>query len=333
MHPVDIAVEELAEVQAGRFNRAQVRDLAGGSRSLIQSRLRSGRWKRLTSRVLRLPGAPSGRVPDAWTAHLHVGADSVVGRETAAGLLGVPSIAPTKPVLLVPDPSHRRCSEARIHQVGDLFEHHRTTIDGLPVTTLERTLVDLSIAGCSVARMDAWLDHLAGERRLRPDDLRRVVDDLRRPGKRRPMSLLVALSRRAPGSGVEQSRLERALTEVVRLAGLGDGMVQHPHPGRPESWEVVDRAFPEAMLVIEADGRTWHAREAAFVTDRRRDREAAVAGWQTLRYVFDDLTRAQPQVAQELAAVHHRRIELLSPVTRADCSTDRQSESVSPGAP
>jgi very-short-patch-repair endonuclease len=120
--------------------------------------------------------------------------------------------------------------------------------------------------------------------------------------------LAKALDRRLPGRGVEQSRLERALTDAVRRAGIGAGQVQYPHPGRPDSSELADRAFTDAMLVVEADGRVWHSREAAFSRDRRRDREAARAGWLTVRYTYSDLYGAPEQVACELAAIHARRI-------------------------
>ena len=312
MHPVDEAIEHLAASQHSRFTRDQVREVAANPRSILHSRLRSGRWRRLTSRVLCMPAAPVGRVPDLWTAYLHVGPDVVIGRGSAAYLHGLPGVPWVSPVLLVPNGSNRRSPVATIHQLTDLVEHHVTVLDGLPVTTVERTLVDLSIAGASVALVAAWLDHLATGRALKIDRLIAVAEELRRPGKVRPTSLVTALGKRLPGKGVEQSKLERALTAALMNAGTGPGRAQHPHPGRPDSLELVDRAFPEAKLIVEADGRVWHTREMAFDSDRRRDREAAVAGWQTVRYTHTDLTSAADQVASELAEIHSTRLGLLA---------------------
>ena len=41
---------------------------------------------------------------------------------------------------------------------------------------------------------------------------------------------------------------------------------------------------PDWNLVIEADGRNWHARVEDFEEDRRRDNELATRGIQVLRF-------------------------------------------------
>jgi very-short-patch-repair endonuclease len=41
---------------------------------------------------------------------------------------------------------------------------------------------------------------------------------------------------------------------------------------------------PDWNLVIEADGRHWHARVEDFEEDRRRDNELATRGIQVLRF-------------------------------------------------
>jgi very-short-patch-repair endonuclease len=89
---------------------------------------------------------------------------------------------------------------------------------------------------------------------------------------------------------------------------MGAGIAQHPHPGRFVASGLVDRAFPEARLIIEADGRRWHERRAANLADLRRDRAAAVEGWLTVRYTFDDLVLAPESAAEELALIHRRRV-------------------------
>lgn len=43
---------------------------------------------------------------------------------------------------------------------------------------------------------------------------------------------------------------------------------------------------PDWNLVIEADGRNWHARVEDFEEDRRRDNELATRGVQVLRFTY-----------------------------------------------
>ena len=51
----------------------------------------------------------------------------------------------------------------------------------------------------------------------------------------------------------------------------------------------VDFGWPEARLIVEADGRRWHTRIADLRRDRERDNQAARAGWQTLRFLHESI--------------------------------------------
>jgi very-short-patch-repair endonuclease len=311
MHATDLAIQEIATRQAGRFTRAQVRSLDPHAAGTIARRLRSGRWHRLTRRVLCLAGAPvEGLGPTLWTSHLHVGLDSVVAGRSALALHGWPGLRPGAPTLAVPAGSHRRAEGIDIRQVTDLAPEHVVRIDGLPVTSVARTLVDLA-GEVSAPRLDHLLDHAVLTRLVTVAELGELVGQLRRPGKAGLTPMAAALGRRLPGPGIEQGRLERRLTEVVRRAGIGDGVAQFPHPGRVDSRELADRAWPEAMLLVEADGRTWHDRQTAFTIDRRRDREAAVAGWVTVRFTWQDLWDGIEQSAAQLRAIHEQRCRIL----------------------
>jgi very-short-patch-repair endonuclease len=306
MRSVDVAIEALAARQQGRFTRAQVRTV-DPSPTTIATRVRNGRWRRITSKVLRLPGAPDGRVADLWTAHLHAGAQSVVGYTSAASMHGFPSVPDRGTRLVVPAGLHLRSSIFTAHQSRDLTPAEVVVVDRLPVTSVARTLVDLA-PETSRARLEAWFDHLSAERRVRPSEVAELIEELEGPGKGGLGELIAVVGDRLPGPGIEQGRLERALTSVVRAAGMGAGMAQHPHPGRFVASGLVDRAFPEARLIIEADGRRWHERRAANLADLRRDRAAAVEGWLTVRYTFDDLVLAPESAAEELALIHRRRV-------------------------
>ena len=61
----------------------------------------------------------------------------------------------------------------------------------------------------------------------------------------------------------------------------------------------VDRFIPEWGVVIELDGRRWHARTAAFEADRARDNAAVAAGFAVLRFTWQMLKR-QPERCRQL---------------------------------
>ena len=54
---------------------------------------------------------------------------------------------------------------------------------------------------------------------------------------------------------------------------------------------VRDFVWPARRLVVEADSYAWHRSPAAFNGDRERDTELTLAGWRTLRFTWEQVTR------------------------------------------
>lgn len=74
---------------------------------------------------------------------------------------------------------------------------------------------------------------------------------------------------------------------------------------------LVDRAWPEVHLILEIDGRRWHARERDMARDRRRDRQAAAVGWQTLRVLGEEIRDIPDDVRAEVVAAYAVRRAIL----------------------
>lgn len=316
MHPNEPALESLAANQCGRFTRAQAREFLGDEAYLIESRVRSGRWRRLTSRVVRLPGAPGGWLGDLWTAVLHVGPDAVASHGSAARVHDLSVPQHLQDALSVPAGAHRRFDGVKLFQSRRLPDSHRTEVGRLPVTTLARTLFDVSEV-VSPARISRWMDGLTAHRRIRSEAVADLVQGMRVHGRRRAWNLERVLSERLPRAGVEQGPLESALTAVLDLAGVSSGLFQYPHPGRYDGGEFADRAWPELRLLIEADGRCWHDRIEQAMKDSRRDSTALAAGWVTARYRHEQLVRHPDVAAADLRSTFEARArDLRVPVPR-----------------
>jgi very-short-patch-repair endonuclease len=60
----------------------------------------------------------------------------------------------------------------------------------------------------------------------------------------------------------------------------------------------VDFVWPAQRLVVETDGRAYHATRRAFEEDRRRDQQLALAGYRVLRFTWDQVTREPRDVAE-----------------------------------
>ena len=103
--------------------------------------------------------------------------------------------------------------------------------------------------------------------------------------------MLRALLTPDDGPVVVRSELERRFRALARRAGL-------PVPlGNADvlGYEV-DFLWP-GRVAVETDGRTVHARRAAFARDREKDRALQLAGFVVLRFTYAEVTRRPELVA------------------------------------
>ncbi len=135
----------MPEQQAGYFAAAQAR-LAGFSRSLLSYHLATGRFKRVKPRVYRLVHFPASPYEDLFVAWLQAGPDAVLSHDSALALYDLSDLLPDQIHVTVPRTTSRRRPGLRLH-TKRLGQEDVTRYEGLPVTTVPRTLVDLAAAG------------------------------------------------------------------------------------------------------------------------------------------------------------------------------------------
>ena len=147
-------------------------------------------------------------------------------------------------------------------------------VDGIRVTTVARTLVDLTDE--LLAEELTNVIHEAAFRNLFDlEATRRAM--ARANGRHRLRALEQAIEDYLDGSAGLKSRAERAFLLHVHAAGL-------PRPRvnvRVEGIEV-DFHWPRRRLVVEIDGG-HHARPPTRREDERRDAELRSAGWSVMR--------------------------------------------------
>ena len=294
---VDLAIAALAALQFGAFSRAQALT-RGATDQLIQRRLAARAWARVAPGVYRLPSHPP-----SWEQRLSVASlamDAVVSYQAAAALHGLATFGPAPVTVTVPHGGSRRPALAVVHQSSRLLPDHVTTVRGLPVTTVERTLVDLA-GVCRRARLEQVVDDAVAARRTTVQRLCDCFDDLARPGRTGGALLRTVLADRQPGYVPPASALEARLLRVLKEGGLPRPVLQFRHPGRLPVDGRVDCAYPDHRLLIEVDSRRWHSRWGDQVADRRRDAEALAAGYRTLRFSHDDLGRRPAWVCDMVA--------------------------------
>jgi predicted transcriptional regulator of viral defense system len=139
------ALYQIVEPQAGYFTAAQARQ-AGFSSSLLSYHLDTSRFERVRPRVYRLVKFPASPHEDLYVAWLQAGPHAVISHDSALALYDLSDLLPDQIHVTVPRTASRRRRGLRLH-TKHLVQEEVTRYEGLPVTTVLRTLVDVTSAG------------------------------------------------------------------------------------------------------------------------------------------------------------------------------------------
>ncbi len=136
---------EVAESQSGYFAAHQAR-ACGFSWERLSSNVKNGRFMRVRHGIYRLTQFPGSAFEDLFVAWLRTGPDSVISHESALALYEISDILPTAIHIIVPRTASRRRKGIRQH-THQLNSNEVTSREGLPVTTVLRTLADVASVG------------------------------------------------------------------------------------------------------------------------------------------------------------------------------------------
>jgi very-short-patch-repair endonuclease len=163
-----------------------------------------------------------------------------------------------------------------------------TALDSIPVTTPARTLLD--IAGTTAA--DAVEDALDDALRRKLVSLSRLRWRLRETGRSgRPGVAVLGrlIAARTDTSSVPQSVFETRLLRLLKQGALPDPIIQHEIRDRGRLIAIVDFAFPESRIAIEAEGYRWHAGRLRWEHDLARRNSLTGLGWRVLHVTWSDV--------------------------------------------
>jgi predicted transcriptional regulator of viral defense system len=139
------ALYEIAEQQGGYFSTAQARE-AGFGYSLLSYHVRSGRFERIRPRIYRFVQFPASPHEDLYVASLQAGPEAVISHDSALALYDLSDLLPNQVHVTIPRTASRRRLGLVLH-TNRLEPKDVTRYEGLPVTTVLRTLVDVTVAG------------------------------------------------------------------------------------------------------------------------------------------------------------------------------------------
>jgi very-short-patch-repair endonuclease len=180
----------------------------------------------------------------------------------------------------------------RIHRVRDLRPDEVTTIDGIPVTTAARTLLDISETESS-REVEQALAKALRMRLVSREELRLMLE--RHPAHRGAPLLRQLLEAEGEPS-FTRSEAEEKLLEIARSARL-----PRPELNVNVLGHEVDFLWRSARVVAEVDGYAFHGSARSIAEDRRRDAELTAAGFRVLRFTWTDVTDGRLATVVRLA--------------------------------
>ena len=278
---------QLIARQFGVVTRAQLLE-AGLQRGAITRRIASGRLHCLHPGVYAVGHAalvPKGRM---LAAVLSCGPEAALSYSSATALHDVREEGPRTHVSVPRSGAHSRPGIV-VHRTRRLAPEDVTTIDGIRVTTIARTILDLAEV-LNPRQLTTLLDRAEA---LRVFDLAELEATIARNPGRKTTTLREALGAEAPSA----RELQRRFLRLCRRHGLPE-----PQQEAPIGAYHADFYWPAAGLVVETDGRAHHERRAAFERDRQRDLDLAALGIQTLRVTWRMVTRGERDLARTLRA-------------------------------
>jgi Transcriptional regulator, AbiEi antitoxin/Protein of unknown function (DUF559)/AbiEi antitoxin C-terminal domain len=286
----DHEIAALAARQGGVVARRQLRAL-GVSASAIDRRIRAGRLHPLHRGVF----AVGHRVVEVggrrWAAVLACGVGAVLAGISAAAAYEIRRSSSATIHVLVGRNGRERRAGIRLHWCRALPADEVTTLDGLPITTPARTLLDLAAGGLRGRALEAAIDAAERKRLLDFADLHKLLE--RYPGRAGTPALKAVLARYRGGD--TRSELEVLIAELCDAHGLPRPLENCVIEGK-----VRDFYWPHARLVVEADSYAWHRSPSALDDDRERDVELTLAGYRSLRFTWHQATRRRRYVVNAI---------------------------------
>jgi very-short-patch-repair endonuclease/predicted transcriptional regulator of viral defense system len=295
LHLLSSDIWRLVAKQHGVVARRQLIEL-GLSGQAIQHRLSKGRLHRLGRGVYTVGRPELSRRGQWMAAVLGCGSRAVLSYGSATALWGFGKERSRSIEISVPVTSVRQRPGVNVYRRPNLGPCDVVVRDGIPVTAVVRTLIDMA----------THLDRAGLERAINEADRLDLID---------PEALLDALESRSGLRGIAplrallsdltfrltDSELERRFIPIALEAGLLPPLTRQQVNGFR-----VDFFWPDLGLVVETDGLRHHRTAIQQSRDRLRDQVHSAAGLTPLRFTHAQVRYEARWVRDTMAAVARR---------------------------
>jgi hypothetical protein len=289
----------LANRQHGVLSIRQLEQRLGFSHQAVGRAVAAGRLHRIHRGVYAVGHTELSLRGECLAAVLAVGPGALLSYHSAGWLWGLWSGSPKPIHVTAVVPRHHPTPEGITrHRARNLVDEDRALVDGIPVTSVARTQLDLAWK----LRRDRLPRLLARTEELRLLDLAATDAVLaRNRGHLGAKRLRRALSIYEPPIWT-RSEFERRFVESLVAAGL-----PRPVTGWNEVGHEIDVYWPERRFGIELDAYETHGTRHAFEADHQRDLDFALAEIETRRVSERQFQRDPDGIVALVATLLARR--------------------------
>ena len=224
---------------------------------------------------------------------------TVLSHGSAAELLGLWDKQLPVVHVISPGWSGRKIPDIRWHRVRLPLPDEIEIRDGIPCTTISRTIVDMA-GESGWGRLRRLVEQAAILRQLDVDEIDRILSRGRRRGAPRLRAILAGWRGTVEPRPRVRSRLEARLLPLLIEEGV-------PAPRTNVKLQIeghlfeVDLFWEKQRLAIETDGEETHGTRAAFQRDRKRDQILTAAGYRTARITWRQVVDEPHAVVNRIA--------------------------------
>jgi hypothetical protein len=292
----------LAEGQYSLVTRGQALT-CGMSSDEIDGAVTRGLLVRVYRAIFRVGGSPVTWRQRVLALVFAAGVHAAASHRAAAALWRFPGFREDWVEVVRPWKRNRKPGRlVGLHESTFLPPHHITAIDGIPVTTVDRTLFDLA-GVVSRKRLERAVANAVNAGQTTIAKLEKVFAETARRGRRGSKAMRKLLSDIGQGYVPTESELEDLVLAVLEVAGLPLPKKQRNVGGSTTPIGRVDFLYAATKLVIEADSKRHHTSWLDQEADKRRDLQLTAAGFQIIRVSWQQLIEHPEEFVAAVRAV------------------------------
>ncbi|MCP3909991.1 MAG: type IV toxin-antitoxin system AbiEi family antitoxin domain-containing protein [Actinomycetia bacterium] len=278
---------------------------AGLSRDQVQRLVASGAWVRVRRGVYR-----SAAVVPTWQSDLLalvLDTGGVASHRSAARAWELDGSYPCRPEITLPHPAHNKRVGSEIHASTQFDLVRLTRRQGIPVTSVDRTLLDVA-AVVAPHKLTQMIDDALRRNLITFDALTACLVSHSIQGRNGAGPMREELDRRLSEEDVPLSAWSRAVAGLLTGHGLPDPRFEHRIETDSGFVAQVDLAYPDLRIAVELDSVTFHLRRERFTPDAGRRNRITNAGWHLLTVTWDMYAHQPGRLVADVVAARHLRL-------------------------